>query len=574
MPAADTTYKVPKDSIPPDEDVLLAGDPPARRPAVNLPRLATPYLAIFLCAYVLLGLIGHDPWKADEPYSFGLIHSILKSGDWVVPTLVGEPFMEKPPLYYLSAAGLAWLMSPPLALHDAARLASGLYVALTLLLVALSARVAWGRGAGPAAVLALIGCLGLIGTAHEIMTDVALLAGFAIAYYGLGIGSTRPLAGGLALGIGAGMGFMSKGLVALGMIGSIAALLPLLFRDWRVRAYLQTSIVAALALAPWLLIWPWTLYRRSPQLFMDWFWLNNLGRFLGFAGLGAEAHPWFYTDTLWWFAWPAWPLALWTLWRQRAKNCASLRLPLLSVAVIMGILTLSASARALYALPVLVPLAVLAAGGCDEIPVRIAAVFDWGSRLFWAGSTLLVWATWIALIAGSPMQLPMLAKYLPSAFEAQVQLLPLVAAVLLALAWVAAMRALARTGLRAVASWAFGITLCWGTINTLWLPWMDAAKSYRAVYASMRRALPPAPGCIATQGVGESERAMLEYFTGMLPRRIATEAGASCTLLLLQDGAADGDIGPGSGWRLIWQGGRLGDPNERHRLFARESGKN
>ena len=570
MSTADASDSAPNLSIPPDGKVPLAGNPPALRPAAQLARPATPYVAIFLCAYVLLGLVGHDPWKADEPYSFGLIHSILKSGDWVVPTLAGEPFMEKPPLYYLSAAAFAWLLSPPLALHDAARLASGLYVALTLWFVALSARAAWGRGAGLAAVLTLIGCLGLIGTAHEIMTDVALLAGFAIAYYGLGIGSMRPLAGGLALGIGAGLGFMSKGLVALGMIGSIAVLLPLLFRDWRVRAYLQTSIVATVALAPWLLIWPWALYLRSPQLFMDWFWLNNLGRYLGFAGLGADAHPWFYTDTLWWFAWPAWPLALWTLWRRRAKGHASLRLPLLSVAAIMGILSLSASARALYALPVLVPLAVLAAGARDEIPARVAAALDWASRLFWAGCTLLVWATWLGLITGSPLRLPILAKYLPSAFEAQLQLLAFVAALLLAFAWVAAMRALARTGLRAVASWAFGITLCWGTINTLWLPWMDAAKSYRAVYASMRRALPPASGCIATEGVGESERAMLEYFTGMVPRRMATEAGASCTLLLQQDGAADGGVGPGSGWRVIWQGGRLGDPNERHRLFVRD----
>ena len=563
MLATDTARDAPK-------DVPLTGQ--ARRPAARLPRLAARYAAIFLCAYVLLGLVGHDPWKADEPYSFGLIHSILTNGDWVVPTLVGEPFMEKPPLYYLTAAGFAWLLSPPFALHDAARLASGLYVTLALLFAALSARAAWGRGAGLAAVLALIGCIGLIGTAHEIMTDVALLAGFAIAYYGLGIGRARPISAGLALGIGAGVGFMSKGLVALGIDGSIAVLLPLLFRDWRVRAYLRTSLVAAVALAPWLLIWPWALYQRSPQLFMDWFWLNNLGRYLGFAGLGAEAHPWFYTDTLWWFAWPAWPLALWTLWRQRANGHAPLRLPLVSVAAIMAILSLSASARALYALPVLVPLAVLAAGACDEIPARAAAVLDWGSRIFWGGCTLLVWAAWAALIVGRPLQVPLLAKYLPSAFEARVQFLPLAVAALLALVWFAAVRALARSNLRAVASWAFGITLCWGTINTLWLPWMDAAKSYRAVYTSMQRAVPPGAGCIATEGVGESERAMVEYFTGIVPRRSATGVGATCALLLVQDGAAAGDIGPGSGWRLIWRGGRLGDPNERHRLFLREGG--
>ena len=34
-----------------------------------------------------------------------------RSGDWIVPTLAGEPFMEKPPLYYWVAAGFSWLLS-------------------------------------------------------------------------------------------------------------------------------------------------------------------------------------------------------------------------------------------------------------------------------------------------------------------------------------------------------------------------------------------------------------------------------------------------------------------------------
>ena len=57
------------------------------------------------------GLLGRDPWKPDEAYSFGLVYHILQSGDWVIPTLAQEPFMEKPPLFYLTAA----LFAAPLA---------------------------------------------------------------------------------------------------------------------------------------------------------------------------------------------------------------------------------------------------------------------------------------------------------------------------------------------------------------------------------------------------------------------------------------------------------------------------
>jgi 4-amino-4-deoxy-L-arabinose transferase-like glycosyltransferase len=549
----------------------LPGDQTAQHPAGDRTALPLPYLVIFLLAYLLIGLVGHDPWKADEPYSFGLIRSILKSGDWVVPTLVGEPFMEKPPFYYLSASWVAQLLSPPLALHDAARITSGLFMALTLLFTSLAARAAWGREAAVASVLALIGCLGLTGSAHEILTDVALLSGFAIAYYGLSIAGTRQRAAGIALGTGAGIGFMSKGLLALGMVGSIAVLLPLCFSNWRTRAYLRTAIVAAIAILPWLLVWPCALYQRSPQLFMDWFWVNNLGRYLGFAHLGADPHPWFYTHTLWWFAWPSWPLALWAIWRarDRALRDAALQLPLVGTGAIMGILALSASARALYALPALVPLAALAAGAAGNLPAAISAWLDWASRLFWAACSLLIWAAWLGLVMGTPLDLPLLTRLLPSGFEARVQVLPLAIALLLALVWLAALPYLARSRLRAVASWALGITLCWGTLNTLWLPWLDAAKSYRGVYLSLQRSLPGGYACLATEGVGESERAMLEYFTGIVPLRSSQPLGAACDLRLVQDGAADAAGSPGSGWELIWQGGRLGDANERHRLFRR-----
>ncbi|HEX5464552.1 MAG TPA: glycosyl transferase, partial [Burkholderiales bacterium] len=94
-----------------------------------------------LCvAWILPGLIGHDPWKPDEAYSFGLIYHIIRHGDWVVPMLAGQPFLEKPPLYYLTAAAFAKAFSPPLALHDAARLASGFYMAIVFLFTGFAGR--------------------------------------------------------------------------------------------------------------------------------------------------------------------------------------------------------------------------------------------------------------------------------------------------------------------------------------------------------------------------------------------------------------------------------------------------
>jgi 4-amino-4-deoxy-L-arabinose transferase-like glycosyltransferase len=223
-------------------------------------------ISVLCLAWILPGLIGHDPWKPDEAYSFGLIYHIIRHGDWLVPTLAGQPFLEKPPLYYLIAAAFAKIFSPPLALHDAARLASGLCMAIVFLFTGLTGRELFGKGYGAAAVLLLVGTFGLLIRSHQMVTELALLAGFAITYYGLALAPRRWAAGGFWLGIGAGISFMSGDLLAPCIIGIIIVLLPVAFRTWRTRRYAAALGIALLAGLPWFVIWPAALYQHSPEL--------------------------------------------------------------------------------------------------------------------------------------------------------------------------------------------------------------------------------------------------------------------------------------------------------------------
>ena len=80
--------------------------------------------------------------------------------------------MDKPPLFYMTAALFAKLFSPLLPLHDGARLASGFYTALTLLFTGLAGRELFGSGRGWAAAIILIGCLGMLVRAHQLITDL------------------------------------------------------------------------------------------------------------------------------------------------------------------------------------------------------------------------------------------------------------------------------------------------------------------------------------------------------------------------------------------------------------------
>ena len=51
-------------------------------------------------ALYLMGLRDHTLWDYHEPYVGGIIREMTTSGNWVVPTLNGQPYLEKPPLFY------------------------------------------------------------------------------------------------------------------------------------------------------------------------------------------------------------------------------------------------------------------------------------------------------------------------------------------------------------------------------------------------------------------------------------------------------------------------------------------
>ncbi|GLI39727.1 glycosyltransferase family 39 protein [Geobacter hydrogenophilus] len=527
------------------------------------------WVVILCIAWVVPGLMGHDPWKADEPYTFGLVNHILRTGDWVVPTLAGEPFMEKPPLFFITAAGFARLFSPLMPLHDAARLAGGFYSLVALLFVGLSGRELFGRGRGRIAVLLVLGCIGLQSTAHKLITDTALFAGFSVALYGLALSRRRHLAGGFFLGTGTGMGFMAKGLLAPGLLGPIALALPLVTREWRSRRYAATLAVALLAVAPWFVVWPYALYLKAPHLFEEWLWVQNVGRFLGHNNLGPKNKPGFYFYTLPWYAWPALPLAILAIARERPwrRGGSPLLMPLTAFVVILAVLSFSCDARSLYALPMLLPLALLAVRGEELLNDRLARRLNGAAVAIPAVVALLLWGGWLAMTTGVPAAVAgaILRRH---PHDPMVRPLLMVAALLYSVGWGVAVWRCRRIGYRLSVNWGAGMVMAWGVAMTLWLPWQDAGRSYREVAASLARVIPH-QGCISSRGLGESERAMFEYQAGVVTKRVEVGASFDCTFHLDQLRKEPKDVPPTAGWVKVWEGRRPGSDDERFVLWRR-----
>jgi 4-amino-4-deoxy-L-arabinose transferase-like glycosyltransferase len=512
------------------------------------------------------GLVGRDPWKADEAYSFGLVLNMVQTGDFVVPTLGSDPFMEKPPIFYITSAFFTKLFSPPLEMHVAARASCVFYMLLALAAVGLSSREVNGPGTGWLAALLLIGSVGLVHTAHMLMTDVSLVAGYALGLYGLLLGARMPWVGGLICGTGAGLALLSKGLIGPGALGVTVLCLPL-FKSWRWKAYAQLLGGIGLAVLPWLTIWPLALYRRSPTLFMEWFWDNNLGRFLGKSAIAGDkpTSRFFYFGVLLVFGLPSLPLAVWRLWKGLESRQAGSpllqdpRLPtvVLASVVLFGVLSSSWQKRSLYATPLLAPLAILGAGGLRcGIPDRAARMLNCGLAWLFSTAAFIFWFAWLAQFTGwPPMALSrihaVLPDYLPSFHVTE-----FLVALLATAGWTALLLRHQRAADFLAIHWASGAALLYLLVMTLWLPVVNGNMTYRRDFDGLRKTLGTDPGVISSRNLGEPQRAMIHYYAGIKPLREETRGKVDCRWMLIEGVDHEGERPqpPDKNWHLAWKG--------------------
>lgn len=527
-------------------------------------------LMLALCAvWMFTGLVGHDPWEPYEAYGFGLIYSMLHLGDWLVPSLAGMPAMDKPPLFYWTAALFAEMLSPWLPLHDGARFASAFYTGLTLLFTGLAGRELFGKGRGWAAVIILIGCLGMLVRSHQLITDLALVSGCAMMLYGYTLILRHSSKAPLWIGTGVGIGFMAKGFIAPILFVFISLGL-LLFQVWRNQHYRRTLMWALLFALPWLTIWPLLLYLRSPQLFIEWAWTLNIGRWFEYAGSGDYRDAFYYVRILPWFAWPALPLATWAVWEARRKVLVEpeFQLPLVAFVVMLLTLSIVPNIKEVFALPILVPLTLLATASLATLRRGAANALDWFGIMTFGFIAILLWWGWAGLLLDNHSKITFWLKEYHPGYQPSVQEASFWIASVSTVLWIAFIWRVGRSIRRAVVNWAAGVTLLWILAMTLWLPWLDTGKSYRSAVMDLKEHLPAQYHCIAGANLDDVHRAMLQYFGDITPRYNITD---DCDLWLAQ-GTAVVPASTKGRWEVIWDGGRNTDPS-RHLWLYRKVAK-
>ncbi len=526
-------------------------------------------LFVVICAaWILPGLIGHDPWKPDEATIFGVVYSMLRDGTWLLPNIAGTPAYEYPPLFYWLAAILAKLLSPVLHLHDGARLTSGLLMAVALAYTHKTATRLFDERAGRISVLLVIGCLGMFLRGHELNPEVAGLAGLAVALYGLTRIRSEPRKGGVTTGVGAGIIALSVGLIPALMPLVISLGLMWCLREGGNRTFARGIGVSILVALPFVLAFPLLLVSQDQPLQP---WLGAiLGMPLDSSSARRSADLAYFVTVLPWYGLPALPIAAW-LWikeRARLRERFELAMPLVAFCVLLVVLSLLRKGNDAVAMVLLIPLALAASSALDRLPRGFASFMDWFGLVFFGSLVFLLWTLWAAALTGIPRNFARWALREAPGFELKFVWFPFLIALALTLVWLYAVARAHRNNRRAIVNWASGLTMFWVLLNLFGLPAADHVRSYRAVVALANSQIAPTAKCVAQIGVADAQRASLYYFASLKLLPATSAAGVECDWLLTQ-GTKDRAPPVGSGWIAVWDGARPGDNSERLRLYRR-----
>lgn len=347
-------------------------------------------IILLLLLYVLMYFVSIEYralWQPDELRYAEITREMLSSGNWVTPHFLGLRYFEKPIAgYWFNFLG-QWLFG-----HNrlAVRFAPILSTTLSAgLIYYLGKRLyADSRIALSAAVIYLTSLLVYgIGTYSVLDPILTLWLNAAMVSYWIATNTSSTsnrLAGYIMLGLSCGMGFLTKGFLALAV--PVLAILPWAICNKRFKQLIiygaLTILVAGVISAPW----SWLINQQQADFWHYFFWVEHIQRFAE-PNAQHSAPCWYYlpvvaAGSLPWLA--LLPGSLWQGFRQRAISPSGAYLlswfilPLLLFSIAKGKLLT-------YILPCFAPLALLMAHYAYQLarkPSRILSANGWINILF------------------------------------------------------------------------------------------------------------------------------------------------------------------------------------------------
>lgn len=357
------------------------------------------WFALIPLAYVL-PLPGRRLWLPDELRYGEISRAMLAGGSWISPHFLGLRYFEKPAGgLWINALGMGLFGENNFGVRAGAVISTLLAAGIVYWLAMHIWRDMRTALFGLAIYLSsfLVYAVGTYGSVDAAVTLwlVAAMAAFWVATEVKTPGG--KIGGYLLLGVACGLGFLTKGFLALAV--PVVAVLPFVIveRRWReVLTYGPLAVLsAALVSAPWAI----AVWREQPDFWGHFFWVEHIQRFADSAHAQHKQPFWFYIPvfilgTLPWLA--LLPASLALGWTGRRKDPALIYL-LGWVAMPLLFFSLAEGKLPTYILPSMAPLALLVA-----------------RRARTAGTDVLFVANgWINLVLGLGLGVTALALMLP-----------------------------------------------------------------------------------------------------------------------------------------------------------------
>lgn len=342
---------------------------------------------LYLCYFRNLGAIGLV--GPDEPRYAWIARAMVETGDWVTPRLYGQPWFEKPVLYYWGAALSFKLFGVSEA---AARLPSAVDALLATLALAWLAWRIYGAETARWLLLLLPATVGMIGFSHAAAPDMPFTAMLTITMVcaafivqlvdeNTPLPARRPWLALLLLGFFLGLAVLAKGPAAIVLSGGAVLLWAILTGRWRdAFRCLHPLAVAGFGLTalPWYIL----CAHRNPEFFRIFIIEHNFKRYLTPEFQHIQPF-WFYVPVIL-VAFMPWTLAL--LWsvefgfrreRQALRFSPAAVLLLTWPAFCLVFFSISKSKLPGYILPAVPPIGLLLVRSCVHLAPLNSRAFRW-----------------------------------------------------------------------------------------------------------------------------------------------------------------------------------------------------
>ncbi|MFM8152940.1 MAG: ArnT family glycosyltransferase, partial [Polynucleobacter victoriensis] len=300
----------------------------------TLPRYV---LVLITAIYGLIGIFGRDPWKNDDAAGFGAMWTLANGSlqDWLLPHIDGRSDILAGPLPYWIGGALIKAFAPLVGASNAA----GIYSAACFFL---SCAAIWhasyllgrrpevqptafalggqpeprdyGRTLADSALMIFLACIGLATRAHETTPALAQLLGVTTLLYGLVRGLDKPIQGGFWTGVGLAVIALSASLwLFVVMFAGLLISLAICEVKPNAKWLGMTWLGSVLGIGLWPALW-WLFDLPTPLIKQAWheWWSNDSIQFIA-----SSKSVGFLARNLPLYAWPVWPLALWSIWFWR-----------------------------------------------------------------------------------------------------------------------------------------------------------------------------------------------------------------------------------------------------------------